>query len=106
MIFFSFILFSFQIISILSKGCLSISSIESCITCLSSNYEKNYLSDLRIAQSTKGTLSDFECIPKLKIKAIRKIHVLNSQCLDCTGADATYENLPNAFEEEAKLAIK
>lgn len=95
-----------ELIQIFSKGCLSISSNEPCITCLSSYYENNYLTELKIAAVTKRTLIEVNCILKNEKKIVRKIHILNSQCFDCSGADATYENLPKAFEEESKLAIR
>lgn len=101
------IIFHFLNISaIFSKGCLSISSSEPCLTCLSTHYENNYLASLKIATSTKTTLSESSCILKETDKKVRKIYVLNSDCSDCTGGDAIYNNLPKAFEEETKLAIK
>lgn len=89
-----------------SKGCLSISSDEPCITCLSSHYEKNYVTDLKIATTAKFSLSENDCILKENQTLIRTVHVLNSKCSECFGADATYTTLPEAFEEESKLAIK
>lgn len=95
-----------RLISIYSKGCLSISSDESCITCLSSHFESKYLNNLQIATTTKFSLSENDCILKENKKLIRKIHILNSKCSECFGADSTYTSLPVAFEEESKLSIK
>ena len=95
-----------RIFCIYSKGCLSISEHESCITCLSSHFENNYLNQLKIAATAKFSISENDCILKENKRLIRKIHVLNSQCPECFGADATYTSLPKAFEEESKLAIK
>ena len=92
--------------SIFSKGCLSISLSELCLTCLSTHYENNYLSSLKIGTSTKTSLSESTCILKETDKKTRNIYVLNSVCSDCAGADAIYNNLPKALEEESKLAIK
>lgn len=95
-----------RIFCIFSKGCLSISSNEPCITCLSSHFENNYLIDLKIAATVKFNLLEDDCFLKDSKRLIRKIHVLNSQCPECFGADAVYTSLPEAFEEESKLAIK
>ena len=104
---FLLVLFLFLgVFSVFSKGCLSISSDEPCITCLSFYFENNYLTDLKIAAASKFSLSEDDCILKENKKLIRNIHVLNSPCSDCLGADATYKTLPEAFEEESKLTIK
>lgn len=101
-----FFLFFLGITHIYSKGCLSISSNEPCLTCLSSYYENSYLTELKISAVIKKNLVDSNCILKENKKIIRIIHILNTQCIECSGADATYDNLPKAFEEESKLAIR
>ncbi len=104
---FFFVNFVFiSLICIYSKGCLSISSDESCITCLSSHFERNYLNNLQIAATEKFSLSENDCILKENKRLIRKIHILNSECSECFGADGTYTSLAEAFEEESKLSIK
>ena len=99
-----FLLLNFS--SIFTKGCLSISSSDFCLTCLSTHYENNYLTNLKLGTSTKTILSESSCILKETDKKIRIIYVLNSECSDCSGADAIYNSLPKALEEESKFAIK
>ncbi len=102
------LLFYFLIVSqFFSKNnrCLKIPSIESCLSCLSSYYERSYPMDLKIASTKSYLLLDSDCILRENIKNNRTIYILNSDCPDCKG-DAIYFDLPTAFVEESKIAAR
>jgi hypothetical protein len=106
MIFNVCLLFTFLNLSLIySDGCLKIPTLETCLTCLSSYYEKFYLTNLKIAATLKETLTDSDCILRENIKKNRTIYILNSDCPDCNG-DAIYFDLPTAFVEESKIAAR
>lgn len=84
--------------------CVSIDS--TCLTCSSTHYENQYLTDIKLSVSLKKTLLDSNCILKLPNENIRNILILNEPCSSCQAFDKTYPNLLNALEEESRIAAK
>lgn len=79
-------------------------SVESCLTCLSDYYEKNYLHDLKLSSTLRINLMETDCIKKISAENKRRVVILNKGCLMCENFDKNYSNLAEALEEETKMA--